>query len=491
MDSRRILKGDYYEKIPYSDYLRRQEAPEACYDIRDYGAEPGTLSTEAIQKALDDAGKEGGTVLVSGGVYLSGTVSVPSGVTLFISEDAVIKAFPDPSLFRSAFITVRDAEDVTITGGGVIDGQGELFCYPPRKEPLLKPLGYTRLQVPPIDPMGYPEGTTRFHYRERIRYAEDKYNEGKPNLPRPLYMLWVRGSRNVRLSNLVLRDSFSWTVSLDCSEDITAEDIVIDNNRHVANTDGIDIMGSERVRIRNCFISTADDGLCIKAPLREGHDSIEMEDLPMKGASDIEISGCTVMTVMNAFKIGTETYHDIARVHVHDCLFLLPDIFPGSVSGISIESADGSRVSDITVEDIRMHRVQCPLFICLNRRNKFGCGKTGSVERITIRNIKAEEAEVPSIVTGLPGLPLRNIMIDSLDVRYVDNEAELNVVRYENYDEYPESNALGDAPAYGLYARHIDGVSVKELKVKGRSSETREMLLLEDVTRAQAPGPCP
>lgn len=476
----KIHKGDYYEGIPYDDFIRSQKAPDLCHDIRSYGAMPGTISTDAIQRALDDAGKVSGTVLIAGGEYISGTITIPDGVTLFIASDAVLKASTDIKDLDTAFIAVKDVNNVRLTGSGRIHCQGEHFVYPPRKRPLLEPLGYTRLQIPPIDPMGYPEGTTRHAYRDRIRYAEDKYNEGKPDIPRPSYTVWVRNSKAVRIDNIIIQDAFSWTLSIDCSEDVHVEDIVIDNNRHVANTDGIDVMGSDNVRIHHCFISTADDGLCVKAPRTEGHDSIIMDDIPMKGVSHVDISDCTVMTVMNAFKIGTETYHDISDIHIHDCRFLLPDIFPGSVSGISIESADGSRVSDVLVEDIEMEKVMCPLFISLNSRNKFGPDKTGAIENVRIRNIRAKDAEVPSVLTGIPGLLIKDIDVSGLDVTYIDNLAELNIVRYENYDKYPESNALGDVPAYGIYTRHVDRLSLSDIKVIGRTTETREMIVLED-----------
>ena len=37
--------------------------------------------------------------------------------------------------------------------------------------------------------MGSPADTTRFTYRARIRYAEDKWNEGLENIQRPMYTL--------------------------------------------------------------------------------------------------------------------------------------------------------------------------------------------------------------------------------------------------------------------------------------------------------------
>lgn len=50
------------------------------FDICDFGASPGKDSTEAIQKALCAAGEVGGTVLIPGGKYLTGKLTVPANI---------------------------------------------------------------------------------------------------------------------------------------------------------------------------------------------------------------------------------------------------------------------------------------------------------------------------------------------------------------------------------------------------------------------------
>lgn len=74
---------------------------------------------------------------------------------------------------------------------------------------------------------------------------------------------------------------------------------------------------------------------------------------------------------MNAFKIGTETANDISDILVENCTFCMPDIYPGSVSGISLESCDGTNLSDVIIRNITMDKIICPLYICLNKRNRY------------------------------------------------------------------------------------------------------------------------
>ena len=497
-----IYEGDYYLDIPYHLYIGEEEIPEGPrFDVRDYGAvtEAGVLSTEAIQKALDDAALKNGVVIVSGGAYTTGTLSIHSNTTLFIESGSSINASKNLSAFSDAFIKAVDAENVTICGGGRINANGEYFVYLPHERPLTTPLGYTKLPPVLTDPMGSPSDTSRFKYRERIRYAEDKWKEGKENIQRPMYTLWIRGSRNVDIHNIIIRDSLDWSLSIDMSENVTVENFVIDNNRHVANTDGIDIMSSKHVSVKHVFISTADDGLCVKAPMVQGHDSINVENsqMPMGPAEDIEIEEATVISVMNAFKIGTETYFDIKNVRCRNCTFMLPDIFPGGVSGISIESADGSNISDVKLENIKMKNIAVPVFISLCRRNKFGYlsaedekkkAKGGSVSNITIENVQAEGMESSCIITGFKDEEgytgrVKDITIKNLNAIYLDNEERLEILPQirENVKDYPESNALGDMPSYGFYIRHTDNIKLENVSVTPRSMNTREMIVTDDV----------
>ena len=103
----------------------------------------------------------------------------------------------------------------------------------------------------------------------------------------------------------------------------------------------------------------------------------------------------------------------------------MTDLYPGSVSGISIESVDGSEVADITVRNIEMERCTCPIFLRLGNRNRaalvneqsataieYGVkpeGKgvdsksfdmTGKMHDIVIENVTAKDVELPVIIAG-------------------------------------------------------------------------------------------
>lgn len=455
-------EGDFYADIPYSQYLiGTSPTEEKIYDIRDYGADPNAeLNTEAINKTVDACAENGGgIVLVSGGAYRSGTVNLKSNVTLCVAKDSSIVASHSFSDFSGALIKAENAENIKITGPGKICGEGEYFVTAPKKSPLLEPLEVSDVR------------TMRSEYRARIRFGID----GRPDA-----LVWLRGCKDVTVDNIVLENSMNWTLKLDQCDLVYVMNMVVNNNRHVANTDGIDIVGSNRVKVDHCFISTGDDGIVIK----------NGQDENSRAMSDIKITDCEVITCTNAFKIGTETYSDISDVTIEDCKASLPDIYPGSVSGVSIESADGSVVSDITVRNLETDKVTCPVFIRLCNRNMFedeAKDMAGKIENVVIENVTSTNAELPMIISGVKDNGevnyIENVTMKNVNVTY--RESEENVVWRPFIPEYaatyPENWRFKDVPAYGLWARHVDTLVLENVNVTPRTANEREKFVYDDV----------
>src|SRR5271156_3697850 len=126
-------------------------AQRVC-DVHQYGAmgDGKTKDTVTIQRAIDDcASKGGGTVKVGGSpVFLSAPLELKSNIVLEIATGTMLAAssdhedFPEREEFRGKgrqpFLSAADAVNITITGGGTIDGHGESW-WPHREESYTRP----------------------------------------------------------------------------------------------------------------------------------------------------------------------------------------------------------------------------------------------------------------------------------------------------------------------------------------------------------------
>lgn len=197
--------------------------------------------------------------------------------------------------------------------------------------------------------------------------------------------------------------------------------------------DGIDIVATSNVNINNVLVSTADDGIVLKNPT-----SILM--------SNIKIRNARISTTTNGFKIGTETYSDISDVSFTDSEIITTEFFPEVISGVAIESVDGSHLSNIKVNNILMNGVLAPLFIRLGNRNKYDTRDLMSrIDNVRISNIYCYNCQLPSIISGVEDkdtvLMITNIIMNNFNVAYLDNKELLMLLPsvLENPKDYPDA----------------------------------------------------
>ena len=492
----RITKGDVFSALyeydyssyyPEDKYVYSQDLPkDNVFDIRDYGANTKFEDNAVyIQMAVDDAAKTGGTVLIAGGEYVTTTVFLKSDVTLFVEKNSVLSSNKTGVGYNHKGIIHADSvHNVTLTGGGKVKGNGEYFG----RKPLLDKNVTEHAECIDVIEM-------RRTYRAQLRFAhESKYGGA----------IYIKNCTDFVADNFIIENSAHWSFRIENCNNVKINNFIINNNRNVANADGFDIAGTSNISIDHCFVSTADDGICIKNAVWLGNTGT---------MSNISVTDCEVISRANSFKIGTETTYDISNVTVKDCKFMMTDLYPGTVSGIAIESADGSRVHNITVQNIIMDRVTCPVFIRLCNRNRaaevdavsanaveFGkkkkkassapkdmFDKKGEVFNINISDITATNAEIPVIVAGykqhgstryVSDVTLKNFEIYYAPYKEVyDRRAFIP----EYADVYPESWRFRNLPAYGIWARHVKGLKLLDFNCSAPRSTWKEKYIMEDV----------
>lgn len=446
---------------------------KTVWDVRDYGAvaDKTTLNTKAIQSAIDDCNKAGGgTVLVTEGTYLSGTILLKDNVNFKVTEGATLLAsinsndFPAVEPFIDAtgqyrgqcFIGGIDVENASITGKGTINGQGEMFT-PKNIKATVKKLGIT-LAKP--DLTGLVSKTNKY-VSSTIRTSN-----------RPFLVRMVR-SKNVKLVDIHLRQPAAWTLHfLECNNfEVNGISIHSHANR---NNDAIDIDSSTNGVIRNTTIDSGDDAICFKST-------------SPKPTTDIEVYDCKIKSHWGAIKFGTESMGDFKNITVRDCF-----VHDTRGGGIKILSADGANVDNILIENIKMENVEMPIFIRLCERRLVyrdaDRKPVGSINNVTIRNIEAKvtnkedlriKAATGFFFSGTPNHKLGHISLENIKINLPGGgtKTDAEVIVPENVEEYPEFTKLGATPAYGLFARHIEKLDMKNVDFSLREEDKRDEVI--------------
>lgn len=461
-----VYDGDFSSYFPKEKYIKPQVPTNLpILSFKDFD---GENDTEKINNAVSFCSENGGgTVLIEDGEFTVNTIFLKDNVTLFINEDACLIASHSTKEYeKEAIIYADNVKNIELTGGGKICGEGNFFGLKPVEKPLFEAPDY-------IDII-----KIRQEYRKRIRFAHMSKYGSIANL---------NNCENVKIHNIIFENSASWTLHLQNCNNVEVCDFMIHNNRHVANADGLDINSTSNFVAKHCFISTADDGICLKNAVYTGSKG-EMQN--------IKFTDCEVISCTNSFKIGTETTYDIHNVTVENCKFYMNDIYPQSVSGISLEAVDGSRVYDIKIKNIEMDKVSCPIFIRLGNRNRASevdentaratelqvdeakeenltpkdvFNFKSELYNIEIENINAKSIEEPIIISGfrdrfgtkrVENVSIKNCNLEYRNAREVIDH-RLFIPEYSK--EYPECNRFRNLPSYKLFIRHAKNIKLENI----------------------------
>jgi hypothetical protein len=434
------------------------------YDVKAHGAKGDgkSLDTGAINRAIDAcAAGGGGVVYLSPGVYLAGTVVLKSNVTLYLEAQATLLGskdladyahFPGPSEKGDAnqkhLVFARGAENVGIAGPGRIDGQGAAFWVPSGRV------------VPPAADS----------WRDVATY------DWKP-LDRPSPLVEIVECRNVRIEDVRIENASGWTLRPINCDDVWIRGVTIKNPVIGPNTDGIDPTGCRNVFISDCRIDTGDDCICLKSENPYGG--------PVRVTKNIVITNCVLTCCCNGLKFGTATSGGFENVTFTNSVIFNEPVDPKArvISGIAIEMVDGGWVEGVTVSNIRMQNVRTPIFIRRGARNTRPDGSPGTLRGVSIDNVHATGAILTSSVTGLPGYEVEDVTLSNIRIDSEENGKADWAARGvpEQAKAYPEARMFGRLPAHGLYCRHVKGLRLRGVELRGGPSEQRPTIVCDDV----------
>lgn len=414
------------------------------YDITKYGAvgDEKTLNTAFIQKAIDDCSKSGGgNVILPKGKYLTGTILMKDNVTLEFRDSAVLvgSQVADHYLmvdsFRSgnnalmgyAFIAAVDVKNIGFIGKGTIDGRGH---------GLLEKNGKKK---------------------------------------RPFLMRFVR-TKGITLQGIHLTNSACWTAHFFACTNVTIDSVSI-FSRGLSNNDGIDLDCTQDVKITNTNIDSGDDAICFKTTWSG------------MATKNIEINNVKLSSNHGAIKSGTESMAPFENIKI-------TNVYIYNSGGIKLHTVDGARMRNIEISDVVMENVKTPLWFRLGARlNVFRKGAdvqqpVGLMENVVVRNVKAKSAKkvqlTPAtgiVISGIPGHYIKNLTLENIQISLPGggtNEDARHVVP-ENENKYPEVNMFGTKlPAYGVFARHVTGLKLKNVSFILDSADLRPAFIIQD-----------
>lgn len=361
-------------------------ATKVC-NARSYGAKAdgATKDTKAIQAAIDDCAKKGGTVQLSGGTFLSGPIVLKSNVTLDIAKDATLFGSPDhtdypaKTEFRApgtqSLVSATDAENIAITGSGTIDGNGESWWQLARTQHGAGVVG-------------------AIQFRPRLVVFDH--------------------CKHVRLEGVTIQNSPSWQVVPYYTDDMTIRNVRILAPQHSPNTDAIDPFSSSNMVIDHVYADVGDDNIAIKS----GIINSPGPDSPSK---NITITDCEFMHG-HGLSIGSEIAGGAQHIHAERIHF------KGTDQGIRIKANRdrGNQVFDITFKDITMEDVKTPILISAYYPKAMPQGDVAAepitrltpfFHDITIENVKSTNSPSAGVIVGLPESPVKDVVLKNVSIQ--------------------------------------------------------------------------
>ncbi|MFG6687474.1 glycoside hydrolase family 28 protein [Mariniflexile sp. HNIBRBA6329] len=279
-------------KIPdwFLDYSKINPADLGTfYTITDYGVtnDSTLVQTEAIQKTINEAYRNGGgVVVIPKGTFLSGALFFKPNTHLHVAEGGVLKGSNNiddypfiPSRIEgqsieyfAALVNATAVDGFTITGKGIIDGNGLEFWK------------------------------AFWHRREE----NPKCTNLEVSRPR-LVFIWK--CNNVQVQDVHLRNSGFWSSHYYQCNNVKILDLRITSPHQpikAPSTDAIDIDVCNNMLIKGCYMAVNDDAIALKG----GKGPWADKDASNGENTNIIIEDCEFGFCHAALTNGSEAIHN-------------------------------------------------------------------------------------------------------------------------------------------------------------------------------------
>lgn len=354
-----------------------------------------------IQTMIDNC-NENGTVVLPEGEYESGPIELKSRMTLEIPKGCTIHfstKFEDylPVKFTrwegvecynyAPFIYARDCEDITICGGGVLDGQGQAWWH------------WKKLQGAAAQELMDSES-------KKIPVEQRVYGTEEAAL-RPSFVQFIRCEK-IKLLDFTIKDGPQWTIHPVYCRNVYAKGLKIITNG--PNTDGFNPDSCRDVLIEKCEFSTGDDCIAINSGLNEDAWRVGIP------CEQVEVRNCIFRKGHAAVAIGSGMSGGVEHIYVHDCAAV------NTERGIRIKSmrGRGGYVRNVLVENFDMEEiVREAVQISMHYGSSTAVPASDEppvFSDIKISGVRCQRAGAGIELRGLPESPMERISLEKIEL---------------------------------------------------------------------------
>ncbi|MEZ4720393.1 MAG: glycosyl hydrolase family 28 protein [Flavobacteriales bacterium] len=435
-------------------------------NVKDFGASKDTftLSTAAIQSAIDSSYSQGGgRVVFPAGDYKTGTIVLKDGVTLYLESGANIHASqniddyraPLEYAFRPMLIYANGAKNIGIQGKGSINGHAKRVY-----EDLRKTDGFIA---------NITENARKAGVEMKMYYVVN------PSMGLVSFV----DCKDIKIEGVSFIESSVWTIHILKCERVSIDGVIITTSLEKGvNADGIDINSTRDVNITNCQISTGDDAIVLKSWFQE---------FPCE---NVIVSNCTLESSSTALKIGTESHGDFREIEFTNC------VVKNSNRGLSIVVRDGATVervkfSNIKVECTRRHfnwwGNADPIWIYLSKR--YPNSRVGFIRDVRFENIVATGMGT-SKIESTEGVRLENIQFINVQLKmdpenYIDKRADdafyaenVRNLLLERFTVKWNDQEVEEGWRHAIRTSNIDGLVIRDFSGSQGLKDSKDAVIL-------------
>jgi polygalacturonase len=432
------------------------------WDVRRFGAKGDgqALDTAAVQAAIDSCHNAGGgAVLFEPGLtFLIGTIYLKDHVYLQLEPNSTILGSDSladygkdvglnpyyPETIDPCLIYAKNATNIGIHGEGKIVGYtGNGFVPPPG--------------------------------------ADARETKERPMLIR------FDTCTQIAVSDISIYRCGSWCMHLKNSRDIFLTNVHIQNEKQ----DGFDIDSCQNVSISGCHLECGDDAIAIITSIK---------DSP---ARNITITNCLLKSRCAGIRFGPVSKADFEDIAVSNCVF-----YNCNLGGIKLGVFEGSTIRNCVFDNLVMDQVTAPISLFIATWPEIGSTSPnppmmppGKIHDLQFRGIRAVTRPGPPSVRpdsdgalffhGHPQSSIRNILLEDVNITFsgggtLDQANRRDIVDMDQIDYRKDGywtdhkSTWGVPPAYGLYARHLNGLILRGVTFQIAEPDRRSAIFCSD-----------